>query len=506
MAAQGAGPAAQSAGPAAQSAEPAAGEMPPAAAAAPAAGPVPAAAAAAPPAPAAAAAPPASAGPLPAPPGQPDAASSPLSPATGLSGPGSGSIGATDDSSEAKKKPKKVFKPPKIAVRKAPPPAPSNQSVRPVQITQSGAWLIQGDGGAVRIDPTGVHRPASTPLTPAVPKDLGGDSDIRFENLRELRVLGRGAAGCVKLVEDISTQRRYAVKLMSFQGALQKEELKMVREEAKRLFQCPSPYIVLTLNAFLRDRSFYVVQEFMDIGSLEDVVKACQRAEERIPEDVAAKLTEQLLRGLDYLHARKGDGTRSQLHRDLKPANVLVNSKGECKIADFGIASDLSTMGQSSFVGTTTYMAPERIRHQRYGTPSDVWAIGLTVAEILLGRYPFNMQEGGFLGLVQQICEGAIVFPTTCSQNARDFVQALLQHEPAKRPTAAEALLLPFIADHSDIPLQRVADWLREKFRPLQQSAGQQAGAAAAAGKAVEVAPLAAPAHRDPAASAFDGR
>ncbi|EGB10140.1 hypothetical protein AURANDRAFT_8822, partial [Aureococcus anophagefferens] len=71
-------------------------------------------------------------------------------------------------------------------------------------------------------------------------------------------------------------------------------------------------------------------------------------------------------------------GTR-HVHRDLKPANMLINRRGELKISDFGIpaarAAPLHTV--KSFVGTVTYMSPERIAGGEYGTPADVWSLGL---------------------------------------------------------------------------------------------------------------------------------
>eukprot|EP00755_Sulcionema_specki_P028590 Sspe_Gene.17424::Locus_6182_Transcript_1_5_Confidence_0.692_Length_813::g.17424::m.17424 len=178
-------------------------------------------------------------------------------------------------------------------------------------------------------------------------------------------------------------EHRYAVKIIGFQGPPTINEHKMIQEEVKRLFDT-APNLVATLQAYLLDNSLWLVQEFMDFGSLDDILKLCRKLALEVPEGVIAKLIEQMLQGLVYLHDPKGK-PRPGIHRDLKPANILINSAGECKIADFGIASDLATMGQSSFVGTTTYMSPERIRGERYGTPSDVWAIGLICLELSLG-------------------------------------------------------------------------------------------------------------------------
>merc|ERR1712194_831092 len=100
-----------------------------------------------------------------------------------------------------------------------------------------------------------------------------------------------------------------------------------------------------------------MVLEFMDGGSLADVITK-QGPQTEGNERKLALIAMQMLNGLNYLHRQ-----HHQVHRDLKPANVLINSRGQVKIADFGISSQLdSTNGMcSTFVGTTCYMAPERL-------------------------------------------------------------------------------------------------------------------------------------------------
>ena len=88
--------------------------------------------------------------------------------------------------------------------------------------------------------------------------------------------------------------------------------------------------------------------EYVDMGSLEDMVKQYGS----LPEDVTAKYTEQILKALDYLHSH------SIIHRDIKTANLLVDTKGEVKISDFGSARYITTHAES-FKGTLLYMAPE---------------------------------------------------------------------------------------------------------------------------------------------------
>jgi len=78
----------------------------------------------------------------------------------------------------------------------------------------------------------------------------------------------------------------------------------------------------------------------------------------------------------------------SIMHRDVKPSNILVNSKGEIKLCDFGVSIQLIDSMANSFVGTRSYMAPERLQGVEYTVQSDIWSMGLSLIEMAIGRYP----------------------------------------------------------------------------------------------------------------------
>lgn len=125
--------------------------------------------------------------------------------------------------------------------------------------------------------------------------------------------------------------------------------------------------------------------------------------------DVLGKITESILGGLVYLYE-----AHRIMHRDIKPSNVLVNSRGMIKLCDFGVATETVNSVADTFVGTSTYMAPERIQGGAYTVRSDVWSVGLTVMELAIGRFPFDAADSqpgdrassgpmGILDLLQQI-------------------------------------------------------------------------------------------------------
>jgi mitogen-activated protein kinase kinase len=180
----------------------------------------------------------------------------------------------------------------------------------------------------------------------------------------------------------------------------------------------------------------------------------CVRSLDRISKDfgpirvdVLGKITESILGGLVYLYE-----AHRIMHRDIKPSNVLVNSRGMIKLCDFGVATETVNSVANTFVGTSTYMAPERIQGGAYTIKSDVWSVGLTVMELAIGRFPFDSSDSaagdrasagpmGILDLLQTIVhEPAPQLPKSEAFPAilEDFVAKCLLKSPDERPTPRE--------------------------------------------------------------------
>lgn len=161
--------------------------------------------------------------------------------------------------------------------------------------------------------------------------------------------------------------------------------------------------------------------------------------------DVLGKIAEATLGGLTYLYSK-----HHIMHRDIKPSNVLVNSRGSIKLCDFGVSGELINSIADTFVGTSTYMAPERIQGEKYTVKSDVWSFGLTIMELAIGKFPFGASEAlsdgdgapaGILDLLQQIVhEPAPKLPKSDAFPSilDDMIQKCLYKEPERRPTPQE--------------------------------------------------------------------
>ena len=106
----------------------------------------------------------------------------------------------------------------------------------------------------------------------------------------------------------------------------------------------------------------------------------------RLSERAVAEVARQVLQGLVHLHKQL-----RVVHRDIKPSNLLLNSSGHIKLSDFGVSSQLSNSMSKclSWVGTVTYMSPERIRGDTYSFNTDIWSLGLLLLESATGRFPY---------------------------------------------------------------------------------------------------------------------
>ena len=207
----------------------------------------------------------------------------------------------------------------------------------------------------------------------------------RFEiNDLEKDLLGRGGMGVVYRATDTQSGETVAVKTLNAEVLSHEPNiLERFRREGESLRQINHPNIVKFITAVESYGHHYLVMEYVDGGSLQDLLAkhghlSSQRAVE-IGIDLADALTHAHHIGIVY--------------RDLKPANVLLTKNGIPRLTDFGIAqlADSSRLTQTGvLVGTVNYLSPEAISGEALDSRVDVWAFGVLLFEMLTGRLPFT--------------------------------------------------------------------------------------------------------------------
>jgi serine/threonine protein kinase len=197
-------------------------------------------------------------------------------------------------------------------------------------------------------------------------------------------IIGRGNFSTVRQAQWQRTDDERVPVAVKQLGLAQcsKQRHRMLLKELRTLCMLRSEFLVTLHGAFLEEDTVYMVLEIMDRGSLYDYFE--QLEEKQVSESFGASVAYQTLSGLAYLHANQ------MIHRDLKPANILLNSTGKVKLCDFGMAALNEDSMNTTIVGTTKFMAPERLRALPYGRSSDLWSLGLVLWQCATGQEPWS--------------------------------------------------------------------------------------------------------------------
>lgn len=160
---------------------------------------------------------------------------------------------------------------------------------------------------------------------------------------------------------------------------------------------------------------------------------------QQLNENETAVIMQQIVDGLKYLHSH------NILHRDMKLPNLLVTANMRVKIADFGLATQLSRPDEKhmTMCGTPNYISPEVAMRTAHGQPADVWGLGIMMYTLLVGRPPFDTD--GVASTLKKVVSSELMIPINMSVEARDLLDKLLQKDPNCRIQLDDVLRHPFM-------------------------------------------------------------
>ncbi|KAM3558635.1 hypothetical protein MY1884_003896 [Beauveria asiatica] len=273
------------------------------------------------------------------------------------------------------------------------------------------------------------------------------------EIFRSLTKIGQGASGGVYTGYERSTNQLVAIKQMNLEQQPKKD---LIINEIIVMKESSHPNIVNFIDSYLTGGELWVIMEFMEGGSLTDVVTFNIMTEGQI-----ASVCRETLKGLQHLHSK------GVIHRDIKSDNILLSNEGNIKLTDFGFCATINEAQnkRTTMVGTPYWMAPEVVTRKEYGRKVDIWSLGIMAIEMIEGEPPY-LTESPLRALWLIATNGTphIKNESNLSDVFRDFLYFALKVDPEKRASAHDLLRHDFMKLCVDLG----------QLSPLVQSAREQ--------------------------------
>ncbi|MES1206900.1 MAG: serine/threonine-protein kinase [Pseudomonadota bacterium] len=279
-------------------------------------------------------------------------------------------------------------------------------------------------------------------LAPAAPVTFG-----RYTLLEKLAVGGMAEVFRAKIHSSHGFEKILVVKRILPHLAADPSFVAMFIDEAKLTAQLTHPKIVQILDFGDVNGQYFIALEFVDGFDALGLLRIAAQKRVRVPPPVAVFIVQEILEALDYAHnARDMEGKPMQIvHRDISPSNIFVSKRGDVKLGDFGIAHaerrDSNTQ-TGTLKGKYGYMSPEQVVGRPIDARSDLFAIGVVLAELLTGRRLFSAAAD--LDVLLKVRDVRLdrldKYGTDIPPALDNIVRGALKKDPAERPQTASAM------------------------------------------------------------------
>ncbi|XP_063307283.1 serine/threonine-protein kinase 3 [Pelobates fuscus] len=259
-----------------------------------------------------------------------------------------------------------------------------------------------------------------------------------------LEKLGEGSYGSVFKAIHKESGQVVAIKQVPVESDLQE-----IIKEISIMQQCDSHYVVKYYGSYFKNTDLWIVMEYCGAGSVSDIIRLRNKT---LTEDEIATILKSTLKGLEYLHFMR------KIHRDIKAGNILLNTEGHAKLADFGVAGQLTdTMAKrNTVIGTPFWMAPEVIQEIGYNCVADIWSLGITSIEMAEGKPPYaDIHPMRAIFMIPTNPPPTFRKPELWTDEFTDFVKKCLVKNPEQRATATQLLQHTFIKNAKPVSILR---------------------------------------------------
>ncbi|XP_072745822.1 serine/threonine-protein kinase PLK4-like [Anoplolepis gracilipes] len=283
------------------------------------------------------------------------------------------------------------------------------------------------------------RRPVERGIRHRVMPALSAGFGEHIEEYEVLNLLGKGGYGSVYRAKCLRSGMEVAIKMIDKKMMQAAGMVGRVRQEVEIHSRLKHPAILELYTCFEDINYVYLILELCHNGELQRFLKA--QGTKALPEENAARIMRQVVQGLLYLHSHQ------ILHRDMSLSNLLLTRDMQVKIADFGLATQLTKPDEKhlTMCGTPNYISPEIATRSSHGPEADVWSLGCMLYTLLVGKPPFDTDA--VKSTLTRVVMADYVMPSYLSDNAIDLIDKLLKKNPKDRIRLRDIHKHPFITN-----------------------------------------------------------